>query len=155
MLLAASPIGPLSLVADDGALTGLFIDERADGHASTDPVLLAAAEQMAAYFAGDLKEFDLPLAPRGTPFQQQVWAELLRVPFGATATYGEIAARIGRPTACRAVGAANGRNPISIVIPCHRLVGHDGNLVKYGGGLDRKRFLLDHESGVRSGRRLG
>src|SRR4051812_11557516 len=147
-----SPIGEILLTAEAGTLTGLYMghaDPRVDipDIGGTDRVLDATAEQLAAYFAGDLTDFDVPIAPRGTPFQQQVWAELRRVPYGSTATYGEVAARIGRPTASRAVGAANGRNPISIIVPCHRLVGSNGSLVKYGGGLDRKRFLLALEAG--------
>ncbi len=104
-----------------------------------------ARVQLKAYFAGRLTEFDLPLAPQGTDFQQQVWLELLRIPYAATMSYGEIARRLGDPTASRAVGAANGRNPLPIVVPCHRVIGADGSLTGFGGGLPVKRFLLDHE----------
>ena len=104
--------------------------------------------------AGARTTFDLPLAPRGTPFQQRVWAELRRIPHGATISYGELARRVGEPRASRAVGAANGRNPIAIVVPCHRVVGADGSLTGYAGGLDRKRWLLHHEAAVR-GRTAG
>ena len=114
--------------------------------ASRDPLLLDAADQLRAYFAGELREFDLPLAPRGTAFQLQVWAAVSAVPYGRTATYSEIAAAAGRPSACRAVGAANGRNPLPVIVPCHRIVGAAGALTGYGGGLDRKRSLLDLEA---------
>ena len=101
--------------------------------------------QLRAYFAGDLKTFDLPVAGDGTDFQKKVWAALLDIPYGETATYGEIATSIGQPTASRAVGMANGRNPISIIVPCHRIIGTSGKLVGYGGGLDRKQTLLNIE----------
>jgi len=101
--------------------------------------------QLAAYFAGKLNVFELPLAPRGTEFQQQVWQELQRIPYGRTTSYGEIARRLGDPAATRAVGAANGRNPLPIVVPCHRVIGADGSLTGFGGGLPTKRFLLDLE----------
>jgi len=104
-----------------------------------------ARQQLAEYFAGKRRDFDLTLAPRGTEFQQEVWAALRTIPFGATCCYADIAERIGRPSAMRAVGAANGKNPIAIVVPCHRVIGRDGSLTGYGGGLDRKRWLLEHE----------
>ena len=103
--------------------------------------------QLDRYFEGTLTEFDLPLGPRGTPFQQQVWAALCDIPYGETISYGELARRVGRPGSARAVGAANGSNPISIIIPCHRVIGSDGRLTGYGGGIDRKAWLLDHEAG--------
>lgn len=106
----------------------------------------AAARQLRAYFGGERLRFDLPLAPRGTPFQQRVWLALRAIPPGATTTYGAVAARIGRPTAARAVGAANGQNPLAIVVPCHRVIGASGALTGYASGLDRKRWLLDHEA---------
>ncbi len=112
---------------------------------SSDPLLLDAADQLRAYFAGELREFDLPLAPRGTEFQRQVWAAVSTIPYGATAAYSEIAAAIRRPSASRAVGAANGRNPLPVIVPCHRVIGAAGALTGYGGGLDRKRSLLDLE----------
>jgi methylated-DNA-[protein]-cysteine S-methyltransferase len=117
--------------------------QRGDGH----PLLREAAAQLTAWHAGQRQTFDLPLAPLGTPFQQSVWAALARIGHGQTRTYGEVAALLGRPSAARAVGAATGRNPLSIIIPCHRLVGRDGTLTGYAGGLDRKRTLLAFESG--------
>jgi methylated-DNA-[protein]-cysteine S-methyltransferase len=116
------------------------------GAVSTNPLLLDAAHQLRAYFAGKLREFDLPLAARGTPFQRQVWEAVSAIPYGSTATYAEIAAAVGRPSACRAVGAANGRNPLPVIVPCHRVIGVAGGLTGYGGGLERKRSLLDLEA---------
>ena len=113
---------------------------------STDSLLLEAADQLGAYFAGELREFDLPLAPHGTPWQLDVWAAVSRIPYGRTATYSEIAAEVCTPAACRAVGAANGRNPLAVIVPCHRVIGAGGALTGYGGGLDRKRALLDLEA---------
>ena len=112
-------------------------------------ILERAATQLTEYFAGTRTEFDVPLAPRGTPFQLAVWAELTRIPYGSTVSYGEVAAALGKsPVASRAVGLANGRNPISIIVPCHRVIGADGNMTGYGGGLPRKRFLLMMEQRV-------
>jgi len=146
-----SPIGPLTLVADDGALVGVYMAEHRhrpiiDGPRD-DTVLPAAREQLEAYFRRDLKDFDLPLKVKGSPFQQEVWAALRTIPYGESWSYGQLAAAVGRPLAARAVGLANGRNPVSIVIPCHRVVGSNGSLTGYGGGLERKRWLLDHEAG--------
>jgi O-6-methylguanine DNA methyltransferase len=147
-----SPLGPLLLGAEDGALTLLWMSplpERETGGADARDraVLAAARDQLEAYFAGDLTAFDLPLAPVGTPFQQRVWSALVEIPFGETVSYGSLATRLGRPGAARAVGLANGSNPISIIIPCHRVIGSDGRLTGYGGGIDRKAWLLDHEAG--------
>jgi methylated-DNA-[protein]-cysteine S-methyltransferase len=112
-----------------------------------DPAALAdVTAQLDSYFAGELTEFDVPLAPRGSEFQLRVWNALLEIPYGETASYGEIADAVGRPDAVRAVGATNGRNPIAVIIPCHRVIGADGSLVGYGGGLDRKRLLLELEA---------
>ena len=108
-----------------------------------------AARQLEAYFSGDLRNFDLSLTPEGTPFQLEVWRELERIPYGDTISYGELAARLGRPKASRAVGAANGSNPLPIVIPCHRVIGSNGKLTGYGGGVDIKRALLDLEQSAR------
>jgi methylated-DNA-[protein]-cysteine S-methyltransferase len=148
-----SPVGRLLLTGDERALGGLYMMETG-GHTMTpEPqwsrrpgAFTATAEQLAEYFAGARTEFDLPLAPHGTPFQLAVWAELTRIPFGVTASYGEVAAALGKSLlASRAVGLANGRNPISIIVPCHRVIGADGSLTGYGGGLDRKEWLLRHE----------
>jgi methylated-DNA-[protein]-cysteine S-methyltransferase len=146
-----SPVGQLTLVGTGDALSGLYMTEQryrpaeADFGDRDDTGFADVVEQLNAYFAGELTEFTVPLAPKGTEFQRQVWAALREVPFGETVTYGELAQRIGRPTASRAVGHANGHNPISIIVPCHRVVGSAGDLTGYGGGLPRKRFLLDHE----------
>ena len=146
-----SPVGALTLVADDGVLCGLYLPQRRHGPDSgtlghSDPQGFdEVAGQLAEYFAGRRTEFTVPLAPQGTPFQRSVWDELTRIPYGQTRTYAELARAVGASTAVRAVGAANGRNPISIVVPCHRVVGSDGSLTGYGGGLDRKRYLLDLE----------
>ena len=145
-----SPIGPLSLVSDGALLVGLhfagWVPPSASVHRS-DAVLLETARQLDAYFAGQLRTFDLPLAPRGTPFQLRVWSALRDIPFGEIRSYGQLAAAIGDPSAMRAVGAANGRNPIAIVVPCHRVIGADGSLTGFGGGIERKRFLLRFEQG--------
>jgi methylated-DNA-[protein]-cysteine S-methyltransferase len=143
-----SPIGPLILSCDGDELTGLYVHDNRhaptpDGHGEPPCGVLAdTAAQLAAYFRGELTTFDVPLAPRGTPFQQRVWAALQEIPYGETTSYGSLAAEIGQPTASRAVGLANGRNPISIIVPCHRVVGSSGKLVGYGGGLERKQALL-------------
>jgi methylated-DNA-[protein]-cysteine S-methyltransferase len=149
-----SPVGPLTLVADGDALAGLYMEEHrhqpgpaafgSPGDPAAAP-FAAAAGQLAAYFAGELTDFDVPLEPGGTPFQRKVWMALRAIPYGQTVTYGQLAARLGAPGSSRAVGLANGRNPISIVVPCHRVIGADGSLTGYGGGLPRKRFLLDLE----------
>ena len=126
------------------------------GRWTRDPRMLATARaQLEAYLAGELRTFDLALSSGGTPFQQQVWAELRKIPYGETISYLELATRIGNPKAMRAVGAANGRNPIAIIVPCHRVIGADGRLTGYGGGLWRKRRLLDLERAVAHGSALG
>jgi methylated-DNA-[protein]-cysteine S-methyltransferase len=147
-----SPIGRLTLLAEGGALVALLMGEQPDlprwaacGDRD-DTILPALREQLVAYFAGQLREFDVPLSPRGTPFQCAVWSALREVPYGSTCSYADLAAAVGRPTAVRAVGGANGRNPIGIVVPCHRVIGSSGSITGYAGGLDRKRFLLDLES---------
>lgn len=146
-----SPIGDLTLVATDGVLSGIFMDDQrhrppadAFGERNEAP-FTSIIEQLESYFAGQRTTFDLDLAALGTPFQQAVWGALMQIPYGQTTSYGEIARRIGRPGASRAVGLANGANPICIVVPCHRVVGSNGSLTGYGGGLERKRFLLDLE----------
>ena len=161
-----SPLGPITLVAAAGAVTGLYLHHQ-NHHPSPDDAPGAAAEsadravldravldravldraerQLIAYFSGELTTFDLPLAPRGTPFQVQVWRLLQGIEFGRTTTYGAIAAALGRPDASRAVGAAVGRNPIGVIVPCHRVIGASGALTGYAGGIERKVWLLDHE----------
>jgi methylated-DNA-[protein]-cysteine S-methyltransferase len=148
-----SPIGELLLTGDGDALTAVHMDGAPGPGWRRDPFALGeATSQLRAYFAGELREFDLPLAPDGTAFQQEVWAALREIPYGHTISYAELAAAVGRPGAARAVGAANGRNPIAVVIPCHRVIGASGALTGYGGGLGRKRLLLDLEAGQRSWR---
>ena len=144
---ADSPLGPLLLASDGLALTGLFFEPPPalashwirDDHAAPFP---DARRQLAAYFAGEQTEFTLPLAPVGTPFQLRVWEALRAIPYGATCSYGDLARRLGSPGAARAVGLANGRNPLCIVVPCHRVVGTSGRLTGYSGGMERKAFLL-------------
>jgi methylated-DNA-[protein]-cysteine S-methyltransferase len=151
-----SPLGPLTLVAAGGKLAGLYMNVRAPdsvdaaGVASGADagVLAEAARQLAEYFDGERTAFDLPLALAGTAFQQRVWDALRGIGYGETVSYGQLADRIGQPTAARAVGLANGRNPVSIIVPCHRVVGADGSLTGYGGGLDNKHRLLELERRV-------
>jgi methylated-DNA-[protein]-cysteine S-methyltransferase len=145
-----SPVGPLVLTSDGTALTGVLFDAEVDPTWSAEPctVLDRAAAQLGEYFAGERTEFDLPLEPAGTPFQRSTWLALREIPYAETINYGQLALRVGNPKASRAVGLANGRNPISIVVPCHRVIGADGSLTGYGGGLDRKRLLLDLERRV-------
>lgn len=143
-----SPVGPLLLAADESGLRRLeFVNGRKPAQA--DPrwhedaqYLREAIRQLRAYFAGELETFDLPLAPEGTPFQQTVWKHLCDIPYGETISYGELARRVGNPNASRAVGLANGSNPIAIVVPCHRVIGSNGKLTGYGGGLPIKEKLL-------------
>lgn len=144
-----SPVGALRLEADGQGLTRVAFAGDAPASAGVAPPLLReAAAQLDAYFAGRLRRFDLPLSLHGTPFQLLVWRALRGIPYGETRTYGEIAAAVGNPAACRAAGMANHRNPIAIVVPCHRVIGKDGALTGYGGGLERKRFLLALERGA-------
>ncbi|PSL05273.1 methylated-DNA-[protein]-cysteine S-methyltransferase [Haloactinopolyspora alba] len=147
-----TPLGAVRLTADQDGLTGLYMDRQRhapDGiderWIRDDDLFGEARRQLDAYFDGRLRTFDLPLNPAGTPFQRQVWEALRAIPYGEVRSYGEIADAIGRPTASRAAGAANGRNPISVIVPCHRVIGASGALTGYGGGLDRKRALLDLE----------
>ena len=142
-----SPLGPLSLTASEDALTGVAFGGAGEAGASS-PVLEQAARELEEYFAGVRREFTVPLAPEGTEFQRLVWAELRKIPYGTTATYGDVAARIGKPKAAVAVGQANSRNPIPIIIPCHRVIGSGGKLVGYTGGLHIKKMLLEVE-GIR------
>jgi len=149
-----SPYGPLTLVADDGVLCGLYMtDQRHRPPQETfgepdDDWSKEAEDQLLAYFEGELKEFTLEVRLHGTAFQRTVWEQLRRIPHGETRTYGELADALGNPRASRAVGLANGRNPIGIIVPCHRVVGADGSLTGYGGGLERKQRLLDFERGA-------
>jgi methylated-DNA-[protein]-cysteine S-methyltransferase len=146
-----SPLGPLLLLSDGAALTGLFMESHKYGPSieagwvDDEGPLRSVQRQLEEYFAGVRTTFDVPLGARGTAFQREVWQALATIPYGETTTYADLARRIGRPSAVRAVGAANGRNPISIIVPCHRVVGTDGSLVGYGGGMDRKRQLLELE----------
>ncbi len=144
-----SPLGPLTLVEEDGSLTGVHFGAKS-GERKRTPLLERAAEQLAEYFAGTRETFDLPLRPRGTEFQRAVWKALEGIAFGETVSYAHVAKKIGRPSAVRAVGAANGQNPIALVIPCHRVIGADGSLTGYGGGLPNKRWLLRHETRQRA-----
>ena len=138
-----APVGPVTIAAENGRITSLSFG--ASLHSEPTPLLLEAKKQLEEYFAGRRREFQLPLAPKGTEFQQKVWKALLDIPYGETRSYGEIARAIGNPKASRAVGMANNRNPIAIIIPCHRVIGSTGKLVGYGGGLDKKEFLLNLE----------
>ena len=148
-----SPLGPLTLTGADGVLTGLRMGppwrdgDQPEPPEQDDTAFGDVAAQLEAYFAGDLTEFAVSLRLEGTMFQRRVWMALLDIPYGETRCYGELAASIGHPGAARAVGLANGSNPIAIIVPCHRVIGSTGKLIGYGGGLDRKRQLLDFESG--------
>ncbi len=146
-----SPVGNLWLVGDDSALSGLYMHEQRyrpalrDDCEPNDKPFKEVRAQLKAYFAGKLRDFDLPLRGAGTAFQQRVWRELRKIPFGELDSYGEIARRLGNANAPRAVGLANGKNPIGIIVPCHRVVGASGALTGYAGGLERKQWLLAHE----------
>ncbi|GGT20817.1 methylated-DNA--[protein]-cysteine S-methyltransferase [Streptomyces chromofuscus] len=148
-----SPYGPLTLVAEDGVLCGLYMSDQRHRPAEEtfgepdDTPFGEAADQLMAYFGGALKEFTVDLRLNGTPFQRSVWDQLRRIPYGETRTYGELAEALGNPHASRAVGLANGKNPIGIIVPCHRVIGASGGLTGYGGGLERKQRLLDFERG--------
>ncbi|GAB2712895.1 methylated-DNA--[protein]-cysteine S-methyltransferase [Halomonas garicola] len=143
---ADSPLGRLTLTASDDGLTAVDFSRGLLGTRREHPVLERCKAQLAEYFAGTRTAFDLPLAAEGTAFQQAVWQALREIPYGETRNYGELAAALGKPTASRAVGTANGKNPLAIVVPCHRVVGADGRLTGYSGGLARKEWLLAHEA---------
>lgn len=150
-----SPVGPLLLAASDAGLHAIEFHAtqhpvaRSDDWVEGDhPLLRRAAVQLQEYFAGTRHTFDLPLAPDGTEFQRRVWQTLSTIPYGQTVSYAELASRVGRPSASRAVGAANGRNPLPIVLPCHRVIGANGSLTGFGGGLPTKRFLLELEGAL-------
>ncbi|MGE0546141.1 MAG: methylated-DNA--[protein]-cysteine S-methyltransferase [Kofleriaceae bacterium] len=148
LMMFDSPIGPLQLYARGDALAGLYLPNRGPDLGvpqGSSPVLVRAATQLAEYFSGNRATFDLPLDGEGTEFQRKVWQALLDIPFGEVRSYAQIANAIGQPTASRAVGAANGKNPISIIVPCHRVIGSSGQLVGYGGGKPTKQWLLEHE----------
>lgn len=148
----SSPLGPLTLLANKQGLTALYLPNRAPNHIDqirsqeSAAILEQACQQLDEYFAGTRQTFSVPLAPQGTAFQQRVWQALQSIPFGETASYQAISHRIGNPKANQAVGSANGKNPISIIIPCHRIIGRQGQLVGYGGGLTAKRTLLMWEA---------
>jgi methylated-DNA-[protein]-cysteine S-methyltransferase len=148
-----SPVGTLLLTGDGASISCLYFEplrpDQTAGLRRDDEAFVNAVAQLSAYFAGERTSFDLPLELRGTDFQRAVWAALREIPYGETITYGQLAVMVGNPAASRAVGMANNRNPVSIVVPCHRVVGASGTLVGYGGGLDRKRWLLEHEAKVK------
>jgi methylated-DNA-[protein]-cysteine S-methyltransferase len=148
----SSPIGTWLLISDGESLTGLFPESHravpavTDGWRRDDAFFAGVRDQLGAYFAGRLMDFKVRLAPKGTPFQRRVWDTLREIPLGATTSYGALAAHLGNPAASRAVGAANGKNPISLIVPCHRVVGAAGSLTGYAGGLELKQWLLEHEA---------
>ena len=150
-----SPIGVLTLTGEDGYLTGLYMDDQrhaptgSDQWVPDDAAFEAVLGQLDAYFSGRRTDFDVPMRMRGTDFQRRVWDGLTQIPYGETWSYAQLAEKVGNPRACRAVGLANGRNPVAIIVPCHRVIGANGTLTGYGGGLDRKRWLLDLEAGQR------
>ncbi|MGA3221577.1 MAG: methylated-DNA--[protein]-cysteine S-methyltransferase [Acidimicrobiales bacterium] len=152
-----SPIGPLTLTAVDGELTGLHMANAAHPPKGTEmwvpdrTAFKEVVDQLEAYFAGELTDFEVPLRAEGTEFQRRVWDGLRQIPYGETWSYARLAEHVGNVQACRAVGLANGRNPIAVIVPCHRVIGANGTLTGYGGGLDRKAWLLDHERRVRGG----
>lgn len=152
-----SPVGKLTLTSADGLLTGLHMEEQRhappvlEGYREDDAPFAEVLDQLDAYFAGRLVAFDVPMRMDGTEFQRRVWQGLCAIPYGETWSYARLAGVVGSPKACRAVGLANGRNPIGIIVPCHRVIGADGSMTGYGGGLERKRWLLEHEARHRGG----
>jgi len=154
-----SPIGPLTILSDGEGLTGLYMNVHKYGPSQTDgwrlspenPVVSETARQLREFFLGTRLEFDLPLNASGTEFQRRCWQQLSRIPYGETWSYGEMAKKLGSPDASRAVGAANGQNPISVIVPCHRVIGASGKLVGFGGGLPRKAALLAFERAIKFG----
>jgi len=152
-----APIGRLIVASDGAAVAGVWManadpkDTSWADHRGHDAVLAQARAELLAYFEGRLRNFEVPLAPNGTEFQRRVWTALTKIPHGTTISYAELARRVGSSAAVRAVGAANGRNPIPIIVPCHRVIGSDGSLTGFGGGLDRKRWLLNHEGALAGG----
>ncbi len=152
-----SPIGELLLLGDGRALHGLYMQQgrrpvvRSPSWQREERAFAEVIEQLGEYFAATRTSFDVPLAPHGTPFQLRVWFALREIGYGETLSYGELARRVGQPSAARAVGMANGRNPIAVIVPCHRVIGADGTLTGYGGGIERKRLLLELEACTRTG----
>ncbi len=150
-LVISCPLGFVEIEASGGSIRRVHLLDRRPRDAAEDallPVLEECARQLREYFAGKRRRFDLPLDLQGTDFERSVWEQLLLIPYGKTASYKDVARAVGRPAAMRAVGAANGKNPVAVIVPCHRVIGHDGRLVGYGGGLWRKRWLLDHEKPI-------
>lgn len=143
-----SPIGLIEICEYDEAITSLYFVQTQRGEATSSPIMMDAVRQLDEYFAGQRTRFELPLALIGTDFQKQVWTQLLTIDYGRTVSYQFIADAIGNPKAVRAVGAANGQNPISVIVPCHRIIGSNGQLTGYGGGLWRKEWLLRHEGAL-------
>ena len=152
-----SPVGPLTIAGVDGVVQHLRMDAQSyppkgqDAWCADERSFGHVVDQLGAYFDGELTQFDVPLRLEGTEFQRRVWHALLDIPFGETRSYGDLALQLGAPGAARAVGLANGRNPVGIIVPCHRVIGADGSLTGYGGGIDRKRRLLDHERRIADG----
>jgi methylated-DNA-[protein]-cysteine S-methyltransferase len=147
-IIVTSPIGELTLTSDGKALTAIYTQPKTDSFldGKKDAVLAKAKKQLAEYFSGTRNDFDVPMNGAGTPFQKKVWRALAKIPFGKTASYKDVAAMVGQPNAARAVGTANGKNPICIMVPCHRVISHDGSLGGYTGGLSKKRYLLSLEA---------
>ena len=152
-----APIGRLIVASDGSAIAGVWManarprDDQWERHRGTDALLAEVRGELTAYFEGRLREFRVPLAPNGTDFQRRVWTALTKIPYGTTISYADLARRVDNLAAVRAVGAANGRNPIPVIVPCHRVIGSDGSLTGFGGGLDRKRWLLHHEGALAGG----
>ncbi len=151
--LLQTPIGWLNIVADKSAVIAIEFDADPAGSEAPNTISLQCCKQLEAYFNGDIQDFDVPLKMNGTDFQRQVWQALNNVPYGETCSYADIANRIGNPKAVRAVGAANGKNPIPIIVPCHRVIGSSGKLTGYAGGLDLKVWLLEHEKPLKPTKR--
>jgi len=145
-----TPIDSLLLIGDETGLRHLHFEPHRPppGLDRDDDALAPVVAQLTEYFAGERLLFDLPLSPTGTPFQTKVWMALRDIPYGRTSSYGELASELGQPTASRAVGLANGRNPLAVIVPCHRVIGANGSLTGFGGGIERKRWLLEHERAV-------
>lgn len=145
-----SPVGMIQITAIDDAIVDISFVEKEKAQGSNSSILRQATTELSEYLIGKRKNFTFKMAPKGTPFQQKVWQQLLEIPYGKTTSYQEIAERVGSPKAVRAVGAANGKNPIGIVVPCHRVIGKNGKLTGYAGGLDRKLWLLELEQSIKT-----